>query len=94
VTVTVGIRELRSNLRAYLQRIRAGDDVIVTDRGTPVARLTPVERGQTTLEQLIEEGLVTPARLPKTPIDLESLPRLRSGTLSDIVIEQRRSRPY
>lgn len=92
--MTVGIRELRNNLRAYLQRVRAGEDVIVTDRGTPVARLTPVDEQKTTLERLIEEGLVTPARRPKTPIDIESLPRLRSGTLSDIVIEQRRSRRY
>lgn len=93
MAVTVGVRELRSNLRAYLQRIRAGEEVIVTDRGEPVARLTPVEPGETTRQRLIEEGLLTPARRPKTPIDLESLPRMRSGKLSDIVIEQRGSRP-
>jgi prevent-host-death family protein len=94
VAVTVGIRELRSNLRAYLQRVRDGEDVIVMERGKPIARLTPVEEQRTTLERLIEEGLVTPPREPKTPIDLESLPRMRGGTLSELVIEQRRSRPY
>jgi prevent-host-death family protein len=92
--VTVGIRELRNNLREYLQRVRAGEDVIVTDRGRPVARLTSLDQRQATRQRLIDEGLVTPARRPKTPIDIESLPRMRSGTLSGIVIEQRRSRPY
>jgi prevent-host-death family protein len=77
-----------------LQRVRDGEDVIVMERGKPIARLTPVEEQRTTLERLIEEGLVTPPREPKTPIDLESLPRMRGGTLSEIVIEQRRSRPY
>lgn len=93
MTVTVGVRELRNNLRAYLERVRVGEEVIVTDRGAPVARLTPVEAGETTRQRLIDEGLLTPARRPKTPVDLESLPRMRSGTLSDIVIEQRGRRP-
>jgi prevent-host-death family protein len=93
VTVTVGIRELRNHLRDYLSRVRAGEDVIVTERGRPIARLTSVG-WEARREQLIREGLITPARLPKEPIDLDSLPRMRSGTLTDIVIEQRRSRPY
>lgn len=93
VSVTVGVRELRSHLSAYLRRARDGEDVIVTERGRPIARLTAVG-WDARREQLIREGLITPARLPKEPIDAESLPRLRSGTLSEIVIEQRRSRDY
>jgi prevent-host-death family protein len=40
VVVTVGVREFRENLRAYLERVKAGEVVVVTERGTPVARVT------------------------------------------------------
>ena len=40
VIVTVGVREFRENLRAYLDRVKAGDVVVVTERGKPVARVT------------------------------------------------------
>ena len=38
--VTVGVREFRENLRAYLDRVKAGEEVVVTERGRPIARLT------------------------------------------------------
>jgi prevent-host-death family protein len=37
----VGVRELRQNLSRYLDRVRAGEDLVVTDRGQVVARLIP-----------------------------------------------------
>lgn len=37
----VGIRELRQNLSKYLDRIKAGEDLLVTERGRVVARLVP-----------------------------------------------------
>jgi prevent-host-death family protein len=39
----VGVRELKTRLSAYLERVKAGETVIVTHRGKPVARLGPVE---------------------------------------------------
>jgi prevent-host-death family protein len=38
----VGARELKVRLGAYLQRVRGGQILIVTDRGTPVAELRPL----------------------------------------------------
>jgi prevent-host-death family protein len=38
---TVGVRELRQNLSRYLDRVKAGADLVVTERGTVVARLVP-----------------------------------------------------
>lgn len=35
----VGIRELKAKLSEYVNRASAGETVVVTDRGTPVARL-------------------------------------------------------
>ena len=94
MTVETGIRELRENLRAYLERVKNGDTVLVTERGKPVARIVRAEADEA-YERLVQEGVITPAVRPKRPIDFEGLPRLRGRpTLSDIVIEQRRSRDY
>jgi prevent-host-death family protein len=39
--VSVGVRELRQNLSRYLDRVKAGEDLIVTEHGREVARLVP-----------------------------------------------------
>jgi prevent-host-death family protein len=38
---TVGVRELRQNLSRYLERVKAGETLTVTERGHEVARLVP-----------------------------------------------------
>ena len=83
---SVGIRELRDGLSRYLAEVRAGRTVTVTDHGRPVARIVPVDE-LSPLERLIAEGLVQPARQRK-----RSVPRpvKASGTVSDLVAEQRR----
>jgi prevent-host-death family protein len=40
---TVSISELKARLSAFLDAVRQGDEVLVTDRGRPVARLAPVK---------------------------------------------------
>jgi prevent-host-death family protein len=37
----VGVRELRQNLSRYLERVKAGDSLTVTEHGREVARLVP-----------------------------------------------------
>jgi len=39
---TIGIRELRRYASRWLARVKAGETFVVTDRGRPVARLSPV----------------------------------------------------
>jgi prevent-host-death family protein len=39
MSVTVGVRELRENLKDYLERAKTGEEVVITERGKPVARL-------------------------------------------------------
>jgi prevent-host-death family protein len=38
---TVGVRELRQNLSKYLDRVKDGEALVVTERGRQVARLIP-----------------------------------------------------
>jgi prevent-host-death family protein len=38
---TVGVRDLRQNLSRYLERVKEGETLTVTERGHEVARLVP-----------------------------------------------------
>jgi prevent-host-death family protein len=59
----VGVRELRQNLSVYLDRVKAGETLEVTERGQPVARLTPNPwRQRSVLERMIADGRATPAK--------------------------------
>jgi prevent-host-death family protein len=40
----IGIRELRQRASDYLRRVEAGETIEVTDRGRPVALLTPIPK--------------------------------------------------
>lgn len=89
-TEQVGVRELRQNLSVYLRRIRDGHRFEVTDRGLPVALLTPLRPHLSPLERLIAEGRV------KRPVgDLLDLPPPEgpvSTVLSDSLIADREDR--
>lgn len=41
---SAGIREARQNLSSLLEEVRKGREVVITDRGRPVARLVPPQR--------------------------------------------------
>ena len=41
---TAGVREARQNLSALLDEVRKGREVIITERGRPVAKLVPPDR--------------------------------------------------
>jgi prevent-host-death family protein len=55
----IGVRELRRDASRYLARVRAGEALIVTDRGRPVARLSPVANA-TGYDALLADGRVAP----------------------------------
>ncbi len=82
----VGIRELRDHLSRYLDRVQAGEEVVVTDRGRAIARVLPVS-GERAIDRLIREGRVTPAKQKRRT---RPTPLKTPGTVSDLVAEQRR----
>lgn len=51
----IGIRELRQRASDYLRRVEAGETIEVTDRGRPVALLTPIPKAPP-LERLRASG--------------------------------------
>lgn len=86
-TMEVGIRELRADLSRFIKRVRAGDEIVITDRGKAVARIVPLD-GQRKIDRLIAAGIVKPAprRTPHpVPEPVEGV-----GPVSDLVVEGRR----
>ena len=56
---SVGIRELRQNASQVVARAAAGEVITITDRGRPVAQMSPL--ANSSIERLRERGLITPA---------------------------------
>jgi prevent-host-death family protein len=56
---TVGVRELRQNLSVYLDRVKKGEALTVTEHGAPVAILRPMPGAPTVLARLVAEGRAT-----------------------------------
>lgn len=84
----VGVRELRNQLRRWLDAIEQGDEITITERGRPVARLIGVS-GPSMRERLIAEGVITPAKRPRRRSRDYRKVKAR-GTVSDLIAEQRR----
>jgi len=57
---TVGVRELKNRLSEYLRQVRAGEGVLVTDRGEVVAEISPP--GRALLDGAAPPGLAALAR--------------------------------
>jgi prevent-host-death family protein len=84
----VGVRELRQNLSIYLDRVKKGETLEVTEHGQPVARLGPrVATPASVIDQLIAEGRVTPAK--RSHKDLTPPPSIPGRPPSEILREMR-----
>lgn len=65
-TTDIGIRELKAKLSECVRRAAGGERLIVTDRGRPVAQLTPLDDSTlddlARIEQGVAEGWIRPAK--------------------------------
>ena len=85
----VAVSQLRAHLSEWLARARDGQEVVVTDRGVPVARLIALDTTPV-LERLSEEGVIGRPKQPRRPIAGDR-PRPRPRRpVADRVSEQRR----
>lgn len=41
---TAAVSELKASLSKYLSRVKAGEEVLITDRGKAIAKIVPLER--------------------------------------------------
>jgi len=87
----VSISELKNQLSAYLQSVRAGETVVVYDRSRPVARIDRVadEHDDDRIVQLQRSGVLTPAVEPM-PLELLRSPAPRaSSSVLEALLEER-----
>ena len=73
----IAIRELRNDVAAVVRRAGAGERIVITVDGRPVAQLGPLEPvGAPTLDDLVATGHVVAARrsTPTDPPDAEDAP--------------------
>ena len=62
---TASIADVKARLSEYVRRVKAGQEVVVTDRGVPVARLTGLEVGErraTRRKRLAGVGALKPGK--------------------------------
>ena len=84
----VGVRELRQNLSVYLDRVKAGETLEVTEHGHPVARLGPNPPVRMSiLDQMIADGRATPAKGDRRNLPMP--PMIPGRPLSEILQEMR-----
>lgn len=70
----IGARELRANLAAAVRQAGAGERVVITIDGHPVAQLGPLEpTGAPSLAELAASGLVDPPRRADQPTAPEGI---------------------
>ena len=70
---SAGVREAKAHLSRLLRDVQQGREWIITERGTPIAKLVPIEKARLSLEERIrrleEAGVIAPA-----PRDVRRLP--------------------
>jgi antitoxin (DNA-binding transcriptional repressor) of toxin-antitoxin stability system len=97
--LTVGVRELKNRLSAFLRRVRSGESVLVTDRGEVVAEISPP--GQKVSDASVPAGLLLLARRGVATLGSRSEPgaypalpraRRRGRSAAQLLEEERGSR--
>jgi len=86
--INVGVRELRDHLSSYLERVKDGETITVTEHGRPIARLVRDEPFSARLLELVAQGRAT---LPTRPFPRwEDIPRVPyDGSIQDLMDEVR-----
>ena len=90
------VSKLKAYLSDYLNQVKAGTEVLITDRGEPVARLVPILRTKVTgeaLSRMEKQGLIKlgSGKLPK---DFWTMPRPEDpkGLVLKALLEEREER--
>ena len=60
--VVTNVATLKASLSELLANVKAGEEVVVTERGHPVARIVPYEPGGDELDDLVRTGQMRRSR--------------------------------
>ena len=85
----VGVSDLRAHLGDWLDRVRSGEDVVITERGVPVARLVALD-SVGMIERLTREGVIGRPVRSSRPRAIDRRRVRARGPVADLIGEQRR----
>jgi prevent-host-death family protein len=91
------VSNLRAGLSGYLKRVKAGEEVIITERGKAIARVIPFAQGGPTpaeYEEMVKAGIIRPARkkLPRDFWDRPVVPDPEGLALKALLQEREENR--
>jgi len=92
------VSELKASASEYLMRVKAGEEVLLTDRGKPIAKIIPLRRPELAADfRMIQLELAGLARVGKgkIPIEFWSAPRLNDtegAVLAALIAEREEGR--
>jgi len=88
---TIGIKDLKARLGQYVSRAAAGEKVLVTDRGSPVALLTAVPPELQALDQMRRDRRIRWSGRKPQGLSLRARARNRKtgSDVSGAVVEDR-----
>lgn len=85
----VAVSTLRAELADWIERAREGEEVVVTDRGTPVARLVGIDSAPL-LERLTQRGVLSQSQRSERPRATGAARQTVKRPVSELIGEQRR----
>lgn len=90
---TVGMREANMHFANYIKKVKSGTEIILTDRGIPVAMIKPLTSASSGIEEkLVELGDSGLISLAKKPFSLPKPVACKGGMISDTLACMRRDR--
>ncbi len=92
----LGLREANQHFSKAIKAVRAGKEVVLTERGRPIAVIKPIKGKDAlgvALEAMADEGFLTPAsRKGPTPAPRWRPVKVKGKPLSQTVIDDREDR--
>lgn len=92
----LGLREANQHFSKAIKAVRAGKEVILTERGHPIAVIKPIkgeDAQETTVQAMADEGLITlAARKGPMPIPRWRPVKVKGKPLSHTIIDGREDR--
>lgn len=92
----LGLREANQQFSKAIKAVRAGQEVVLTERGHPIAVITPIKEEHArdaALQAMVNEGLITPAaRKGPMPAPRWRPMKVKGTPLSQTVVDEREDR--
>ena len=92
----LGLREANQRFSKAIKAVRAGKEVVLTERGRPIAVIKPIKKENTqdvALRAMADEGLLTlPSRKGPMPAPRWRPVKIKGKPLSETIIEDREDR--